>query len=233
MHLLLEDEQGRDVEAVQLALRGLRERVHLVQLVHVRGGRQDLDHGPGRHADGEGRDGAAQGRPRGGELDGRAEDDAPLLHGRDRLLGPGVPVHDPQAVLLGHEVQVHAHAAELGEDRLRGLGRDDEEPGPAGLEALREEREGEEELLVPRGTLQHDGRALGQAAAQHGVKSRNARGQPHQGISSPRRGPGRSGPRGRGGCRWRRAGRTGRPSPRSRDPGSGSTPATGPGARRP
>src|SRR5207237_5219743 len=106
------------------------------------------------------------------------DDDAALLNLRDRLLAPGIPVHDTQSVLASDRVDVDAEAAEIREGRIGRLRRDQDEPARSGLQALREEREGEAQFLLARRALQHDAGARGQATLDHGVKSRNARCQP-------------------------------------------------------
>ena len=84
-----------------------------------------------------------------------------LFDVEDRLVGPGVPVHDPKAILGRDRVQVHTESAKFREDGVRRLGGNDDESAAPRLQAFREEREGEPELLLARRALQDDARSDG------------------------------------------------------------------------
>src|SRR5437660_239487 len=133
-------------------------------------------------------EGAPQGHAEIRAIDGGADHDAFLFDVEDRFFAPGVPVHDPQAILGRDRVQVHAESAKVRDDRVGRLARDDHESAAPRLQAFRQEGEGEAELLLARRALEDDARSDGQAALDHGVETLNARGQPRHAITIPKAG---------------------------------------------
>src|SRR3989442_11038645 len=66
VHLFLEQHEARELVAVELPLRALREGVDLSHFIRARRGRQKLDHGPPRSAPRQARRRPAQPHPRAG-----------------------------------------------------------------------------------------------------------------------------------------------------------------------
>src|SRR5947209_5378753 len=186
VHVLLQEDEAREPVAVELLLCALRERIDLGDLVRVHRGREHFDHGAAGRVRWEGGDRATQGHAEVREIDRGADHDAFLFDVEDRFFTPGVPVHDPQAILGRDRVQVHAESAKVRDDRVGRLARDDHESASARLEAFREEREGEAALLLARRALEDDARSDGEAALDHGVETLNARGQPRHAITIPK-----------------------------------------------
>ena len=186
VHVLLQEDDAREPVAVELLLRALCERIDLGDLVRVHRGREHFDDGTAGRVRREGGDCATQGHAEVREIDRGADHDAFLLDVEDRFFAPGVPVHDPQAILGRDRVQVHAESTKVRDDRVGRLARDDHESASARLEAFRQEGEGEAELLLARRALEDDARSDGQAALDHGVETLNARGQPRHAITIPK-----------------------------------------------
>src|SRR2546425_3958552 len=95
----------------------------------------------------------------------------PLLDPRDRLLLVRMPVHDLEAVPRDRLLDVRAEFREGLEVLLwRRRGQDDEDglPGP---QALREELEAEQLLLIPAGALEDDARPFGEPTADDRVEA--------------------------------------------------------------
>jgi len=161
VHVLLQKDEAREPVAVELPLRTLGERIDLGDVVCVHGGREQFDHRAAGLFRRKRRDRAAQGHAEVREIDRRANHDAFLFNIENRLVSPGVPVHDPKAILGRDRVQVHTESAKFREDGVRRLGGNDDESAAPRLQTFREEREGEPELLLARRALQDDARSDG------------------------------------------------------------------------
>ena len=244
VHLLFEEDEARELVAIELPLRALRERIDLGDFVGAGRGRQELDHGTSRSVSGQGRDRAAQRDAQIRQVDRGPNDDPALLDVVDRFLAPRVPVHDSQPILVRDRNEVHAEALKLGNDRVGRLRGGNHESAASRPEAFREEREREAKFFLARGPLEDDARADRQAALDHRVESGDPGGEPRRGIIPPTDESGRSATRGPDAHRSRPGGRPGRllsPSSRralgrtrSRDPDGPPrrVPSDGPGPPR-
>ena len=159
VHFLFDEDETREPMSVEFSFCALRERVDLRDLVHVRRGRQQLDHGPPRLLSRESGDRPAQGHAEVREVDGRTDNGPAFLGVLDRLLAPRVPVDHPQALLFHRTIDVHAQGPKLRESGVRRLGRDRDQTATACLQAVREEGQSEEELLLARRSLEDHARA--------------------------------------------------------------------------
>src|SRR5256712_3392290 len=178
MHFLLEEDEAGEPMPIELSLRALCERIDLGDLVHVRGGRQDLEDGPPRPAVREAHDRPAEGHPEVREVNRGTQDESALLHIMDRLFAPRVPVDDPEAVLLRHRFQIDPEVPEFFKDGVGRVGRNDNEAARARLEAFRKESQRKSELFLAGWPLEEDARALGQASLDHLVEAFDSRSLP-------------------------------------------------------
>src|SRR5207245_8550118 len=90
VHLFLEQYEARELVAIELPLRALRERVDLGDFVGAGRGRQEFDYRALRCVYCERRDRAAQGDTKVREVDRRRHDDAAILTIVDSLLAPRI-----------------------------------------------------------------------------------------------------------------------------------------------